>query len=1143
MPLVPVTLAEYFNRFDPADNFEEMLFRPKGLQSAEMNEIQGLILDRMKRISDSIYSDGAVVAGTQPAININTGAITCPSSLIYVEGAIRSVPERSFTISPTGVVLVGVYLNIEEVTEVEDPTLRDPATGTKNYNEPGAARLKVTPQWAHDGEGLEPFYPVYTIVDGGIFDGSEPGANPFVDLLARYDREANGGYVVRGLEVRALTATGDFRVAAGVGNVWGYKLDRFSDARLSYPPDPDLEAVTSEPDTYVNSSTPITLNRRPVQAITAAVATLEKTVQLTRGGASGGLDALPDVSVTEIISVEQGATTYVETTDYVLNGDQVDWSPGGAEPSPGSTYDITYRYLASVTPQNVDLEAGTFTVSGAVAGELVLTDYTWRVPRFDRICLTLDNTLQRIKGAPSRFQAVPPSVPETMLLLGTIEQRWSYVNPPNVRNDGPRTVTMRQQENIRELVVDLFDLVGRERLERDVASREPTTKRGVLVDPMIDNDMRDAGLAQTAAITRGALRLPVRPELCTVAQNGDQDWMLPYTEEIVLSQVLETGVTEINPYDNFDPIPALLTLNPRRDFWTVTLQQSEFRLDPADDTATWDELEQQIQASVNLVASTTGPEAFLVERQRRNNLNLSLPDRADLFFLREITVAFQVARFGPGETLTALTFDGVDVTPAGPLVANGSGSLSGTFVIPAGIPVGVKEVVAIGNGGSTASANFEGRLNVDIADPPQPPPPPRPVDPLAQTFTLPESRWITSVDLAFRVAGNTANGVRIQIRTTQVGLPTQEVLAEGFTPGTFATTGWTNIDLDRPLWVEAGVEYALVVLTNDPTHAVALAELGKFDATAGQWVTVQPYTVGVLLKSSNASTWTPFQKEDLTFRLYAASFTSNTRVVDFGPVARLQATSITRSSGTATVTATAHGFVTGETVIVSGADQAEYNGAKVITVTGPNAFTFAVSGSPASPATGDIYLVRGRISDILTLARIFAPTSDTSVVFRLTLDDVGGTQITYAPNSVVELDSRLAHGASLAAILTGTAKHSPLLERDLLHAFGDMQETGTYITRAAPVAANDRVEVNVDSFVPSAASVAVALQANAPSSPSWSNISQQGAVALGDGWLDVNYATADFASAGTETRVRLTLAGTPAARPLVTNLRLAVLTV
>jgi hypothetical protein len=70
-------------------------------------------------------------------------------------------------------------------------------------------------------------------------------------------------------------------------------------------------------------------------------------------------------------------------------------------------------------------------------------------------------------------------------------------------------------------------------------------------------------------------------------------------------------------------------------------------------------------------------------------------------------------------------------------------------------------------------------------------------------------------------------------------------------------------------------------------------------------------------------------------------------------------TSITRASTTATVTATAHGFTTGDQVNIRGAVQTDYNGDFIVTVTDANTFTYTVSGNPATPATGTIIANNG----------------------------------------------------------------------------------------------------------------------------------------------------------------------------------------
>lgn len=61
---------------------------------------------------------------------------------------------------------------------------------------------------------------------------------------------------------------------------------------------------------------------------------------------------------------------------------------------------------------------------------------------------------------------------------------------------------------------------------------------------------------------------------------------------------------------------------------------------------------------------------------------------------------------------------------------------------------------------------------------------------------------------------------------------------------------------------------------------------------------------------------------------------------------------ITRSSSTATVTHNSHGFETGTVVKISGAAEPEYNGEFTITKINANSYSYTVSGSPSSPATG-----------------------------------------------------------------------------------------------------------------------------------------------------------------------------------------------
>lgn len=63
---------------------------------------------------------------------------------------------------------------------------------------------------------------------------------------------------------------------------------------------------------------------------------------------------------------------------------------------------------------------------------------------------------------------------------------------------------------------------------------------------------------------------------------------------------------------------------------------------------------------------------------------------------------------------------------------------------------------------------------------------------------------------------------------------------------------------------------------------------------------------------------------------------------------------ITRSGSTATASCSGHGFVNNHRLLIAGAAETEYNGEFRITWVDANTFTFTVTGTPATPATGTI---------------------------------------------------------------------------------------------------------------------------------------------------------------------------------------------
>ena len=222
------------------------------------------------------------------------------------------------------------------------------------------------------------------------------------------------------------------------------------------------------------------------------------------------------------------------------------------------------------------------------------------------------------------------------------------------------------------------------------------------------------------------------------------------------------------------------------------------------------------------------------------------------------------------------------------ITADNTGKCSGSFTIPANIPSGTKLVRFEGQGGSRAEAHFVG-LGTEVTSIMQQ------VttrttsyyqyDPLAQTFRVDAPMQLAGVDVWFTAKGSSP--VTLQLRETANGYPSRVVLATGRVDAADIVVsggGHTRLLFDAPVAVLAGTEYALVLLCDDAQTSVAVAELGKFDQLAQRYVTSQPYQVGVLLSSSNASTWTAHQDRDLAFRLLRADYTSTSKTVDLGSV-------------------------------------------------------------------------------------------------------------------------------------------------------------------------------------------------------------------------------------------------------------------
>jgi hypothetical protein len=407
--------------------------------------------------------------------------------------------------------------------------------------------------------------------------------------------------------------------------------------RSRFDNETDLQAVNSDPYVFegdFENKMTISLNYTPLASIISVNATVQKTVNITHGNYSGALDPIPSTSIVDIVQVRQNVTIYEKGVDYRLTSGQVDWSLSGAEPAPGSTYEVTYRHMTNLTPTNIT-DTG-FVIAGAVDGTTVLVTYTWKMPRYDLITIDSEGIVRRIKGLAHQWSPVIPKAPTGQLVLANTYQDWKTNQKPKVTNNAVKVVQMADIEAIKDMVVDLFFLVSQERLKNDANASDPTTKKGIFVDPFFDDDMRDQGIEQTGAIVDQCLVLPIRAEVHDLAKDQDT-YMLPYVLEPVILQEFQTGNMKVNPYMAFDPIPADVNVTLNVDHWTY--------------------IETQWLSTVTqyILRGYTSSVNSLVSSASRN-----------AEFMRPLTQKIRIEGLKPGEVIQNIKFDGISV-PLNPI--------------------------------------------------------------------------------------------------------------------------------------------------------------------------------------------------------------------------------------------------------------------------------------------------------------------------------------------------------------------------------------------------------------------------------------------------------------------------------------------
>lgn len=831
--------APYYDDYDPSKRYTQIVAVPGRIEQArEFTQVQTMIYDFLKRLSDTLLRDGNIVAGMGFSFNNNgTGKnITVEDGRVYMNGRIHQFTSQTLTMARTGHEVIGVKLQEVMVTESTDSSLRDPALNMGNYGQPGAYRVQTVPILTlNDPDAAA----MYEFQDGDLFvQVSKPQMDPLTDILAKRTFDESGNYQVNGLQL--MTAPYDanniqLTVEVGTAYVKGYQITKPVPVKQLLPISKATASLVAEPKTYITGTTDYPLNNYPIADITQVVADVQKTYNMTRGSQLNGLDYLPDQSVISIISVVAGATTYVQGTDYQLTNNAVDWSLLGAEPSVGSTYTVTYQYNA-VLVQGTDYQKKSITdqwgsttdycefMAGGktpVPNSQFQINYDYYLARKDAISLDSTGNIVVTSGQPMLDRLVtPPLVNDPdQLLLGYV-----YFPPNSGNAQASSKTTSRLDMSELQAIASRLDNVEYNQamtaLDQEAMSGEsPADLIGVFSDGFRTTqkgDLTNPLFTAMYSLEDGMILIPPKSTtvLSPTIDTGNSNATIwgtlitaPVTESIKIQQPYATQTMAINPYLVFNA-GGKLSISPSVDNWieTDTIQIENTQFKAANFYRWWGHSDpwyyQQDVPYNNLQVFSGAPQGTTVGDWRpvfqpgvwpsvtamTTNQSSNVIDTA-ITYMRQKTVTITATNLLPSADNLALTFDGVSctLTPAtgyqsgsttGTVRADSSGKVVATFTIPPNIVTGTREVI-LSNNNNTCSTTYTsiGTKETTVDTITKTFITLTAVDPLAQTFQFNVDTVLTSVGI-YLSAKDSGNNLVVQIRNVVNGYPGTTVYGE-----------------------------------------------------------------------------------------------------------------------------------------------------------------------------------------------------------------------------------------------------------------------------------------------------------------------------------------------------------------------------
>jgi len=974
----------YFDDYDSKKQYTQLLAVPgRVAQAREITQMQSVLKDIIKSIGDSIMKDGNIIEGCQVIIDESKQKATITIGKVYLNGMVLPVHGLDSNGNPVdievpilgvGTETIGFKLIERIVDESGDSTLRDPAQGYDNFNQPGCHRLKSEVRIVKDDPDSAT---LVTLIDGAVsVEKYAPNYDVMTQTLARRTYDESGSYIVEGLNTRIEEhpeSSDKVRVIveSGKAYVLGYELKIPSSRRLDLDRSIDYITVTPTPsysaiNEYILSTGEYVRQINSVYGVRTATKTNMERPNSDQSTQTLQLDS--DSEFNEIKSIYDSThpNGYIAGVDYIAvlteNVATITWR---GNDYPRETYSIEYDYYHHfVEGKDYELRSSEGMhilgwVPGGdtpkVGGSMKLS-YDLYLARKDVIYIDHYGNISIVKGIPAQYglETFPEAPINTLPLSHIYHLPGGDHRGISVSNVGLTRFTMNDIQNLLKRVRSLeYNQVLSSLLEDTKQRTVIGTRKGIFTDPLVDFSKvdyhynRDGDVKVDPQLPAYDATIDFWRNLCYLPSRVNT-YDLSYSEEssthkqtrlatlgkldnvgtVVLSQMNATKSFLINPYSTFPQLPEMY-LTPAVDSWIEPnyIEVAESRENPRVVATSTRHTESTTYRGTIFDTYSTSSETYsdtAIGTTVDIETSESIISDTAATYIRSRTLEISGSNFPPQLNNIRCYFDGVIVpiyptgaTTSGDEIIEGAERSLGTGTVKATadgkvtalLPIpenrfltGIREVRletsidGYDDGSGSAFALYQASgtvrtiqrtittINNVLLERVTTVHTTTFIDPVGQTFVLDRMTLISGIDLYFEAKPQDNTPVTCDIREVVDGTITSTIYghktlsaSEVHTSSDSRTA--TRFVFDDPVLLEENKEYAFVVRSTSPSYRIWVADLGGTDIVSGDTVLSNPYLIGVMMSSSNNSSWTAHQTTDVKFRLIADNYSTNSELV------------------------------------------------------------------------------------------------------------------------------------------------------------------------------------------------------------------------------------------------------------------------